>query len=71
MGSKGRSCCPTFSSTRECGRILTACGGGAVDRSARVAPQSERKRWNLEHVVLDLFSHFTMGKIQWSLSAHV
>ena len=26
---------------------------------------------NLEHVVLDLFSHFTMGKIQWSLSAHV
>ena len=26
---------------------------------------SERKRWNLEHVVLDLFSHFTLGKIQW------
>ena len=32
---------------------------------------SECKRWNLEHVVLDLFSHFTLGKIRWSLSAHV
>ena len=32
---------------------------------------SECKRWNLEHVVLDLFSHFTMGNIRWSLSAHV
>ena len=29
---------------------------------------SECKRWNLEHVVLDLFSHFTVGKVQvrWS-----
>ena len=26
---------------------------------------SECKRWNLEHVVLDLFSHFTLGKVQW------
>ena len=44
-------------------------------RSARVALQSlhlpharvdsESKRWKLEHVVLDLFSHFTLGKIQW------
>ena len=25
---------------------------------------SECKRWNLEHVVLDLFSHFTVGKVQ-------
>ena len=25
---------------------------------------SECKRWNLEHVVLDLFSHFTLGKVQ-------
>ena len=25
---------------------------------------SECKRWNLEHVVLDLFSHFTFGKVQ-------
>ena len=32
---------------------------------------SECKRWNLEHVILDLFSHFTMGNIRWSLSAHV
>ena len=25
---------------------------------------SECKRWNLEHVVLDLFLHFTLGKVQ-------
>ena len=25
---------------------------------------SECQRWNLEHVVLDLFSHFTLGKIR-------
>ena len=37
----------------------------------RVLVDFDCKRWNLEHVVLDLFSHFTMGKIQWSLSAHV
>ena len=42
-------------------------------REERAAPQSppharvdsECKRWNLEHVVLDLFSRFTLGKIQW------
>ena len=31
----------------------------------RVLVDSECKRWNLEHVVLDLFSHFTLGKIRW------
>ena len=27
---------------------------------------SECKRWNLEHVVLDLFSHFTVVQVRWS-----
>ena len=61
-------------------RILRACGKGAVGctRRACAAPQpplhhtrarfdSECKRWNLEHVVLDLFSHIKTGKIQWFL----
>ena len=29
--------------------------------------ESECKRLNLENVVLDLFSHFTLGKVQWLL----
>ena len=54
---------------------------GAVGCTQRAcaAPQStpharfdsECKRWNLEHVVLDLFSHLTVGNSRWSLSAHV
>ena len=48
-------------------------------RSARVVSwsppharvDSDCKRWNLEHVVLDLFSHLTLGNSRWSLSAHV
>ena len=51
-----------------------------ASRKERVLPHSPLpharfdsvcKRWNLEHVVLDLFSHFTMGNIRWSPSAHV
>ena len=55
---------------------LTACGQGAVGGTfhtccptahshTRVLVESERKRWNLEHVVLDLFSHCTLSKTQW------
>ena len=52
--------------------LLIACGKGAVGvphvlphsplPHARV--DSESKRWNLEHVVLDLFSHLTLGTVQ-------
>ena len=35
MGSTGRACCPTVSPTRECWRILTACGEGAVGSTFR------------------------------------
>ena len=76
VGSTGRACCPTVSPTPECWRILTACGEGAVGGTfhtccptahshTRMSVDSECKRWNLEHVVLDLFSHFTLGKVQW------
>ena len=34
-------------------------------RHTKVLVDFECKRWNLEHAVLDLLSHFTMGKIQW------
>ena len=34
-------------------------------RHTQLLVDSDCKRWNLEHVVLDLFSHFTLGKIQW------
>ena len=66
------------------GVFLRGCGSLAKARAAarkeRVLPHSpppharfdsECKRWNLEQVVLDLFSHFTFEKIRWSLSAHV
>ena len=48
-------------------------GGGCGRHVPHVLPHSplpharvdsECKRWNLEHVVLDLFSHFTLGKVQ-------
>ena len=29
-----------------------------------VLVESECKRWNVEHVVLDLFSHYTVSKVQ-------
>ena len=62
--------------TRECWHILTACGEGAVGGTfhtccptahfySSVSVDSECKRWNLEHVVLDLFSDIQTGKIQW------
>ena len=47
--------------------------GGCGRHVPQVLPQSplpharvdsECKRWNLEHVVLDLFTHFTVGKVQ-------
>ena len=54
--------------------LLTACGKGGCGRHVpHVLPHSpppharvvsECKRWNLEHVVLDVFSHFTVGKVQ-------
>ena len=65
---------PQPTPTREGWRILRACGKGAVDGTfhtccptahpphARV--DSECKRWHLEHVVLHLLSHFTLGKVQ-------
>ena len=48
-------------------------------RKERVLPHSPRHTrdlilsasdGNLEHVVLDLFSHLTLGNSMWSLSAH-
>ena len=33
-------------------------------KSWRFVAGEDVKRWNLEHVVLDLFSHFTLGKVQ-------
>ena len=49
--------------------LLRACGKGAVGGTAhshaRVSVDSECKRRNLEHVVLDRFSHIQTGKIQW------
>ena len=53
--------------------FLTACGKGTGRHVPHELPHSphpharvdsECKRWNLEHVVLDLFSHFTVGKVQ-------
>ena len=45
-----------------CGRHLPHMLPHSPLPHARV--DSECKRWNLEHVVLDLFSHFTVGKVQ-------
>ena len=60
---------------------LTACGEGlCAARKERVLPHSppqharfdsDCKRWDLVHVVLDLFSRVTFGKIRWSLSVRV
>ena len=44
------------------GGTFRTCCPTAHPPHARV--DSECKRWNLEHVVLDLFSHFTLGKVQ-------
>ena len=54
---------------------MTACEEGLwAAHKERVLPHSplpharfdsECKRWNLEHVVLDLLSHIKTGKIQW------
>ena len=57
-----------------CGRHVPHVLPHSPPPHARV--DSECKRWNLEHVVLDLFSHFTVGKVQvrWlfvSFVAHV
>ena len=74
MGSTGRACCPTahshtrvlayFESVWEggCGRHVPHVLLHSPPPHARV--DSECKGWNLEHVVLDLFSHFTLGKVQ-------
>ena len=60
--------------------LFRACGEGLwptrEERDATQSPPharfvSECKQWNLEHVVLDLFSHITLGNIRRSLSAHV
>ena len=75
VGCTRRACAaPQSTSTRGCWRILTACGKGSCGRHVpHVLPHSpppharvdsECKRWNLERVVLDLFSHFTLGKVQ-------
>ena len=55
-------------STREGWRILTVWVLWAA-REERVLPHSPppHERWNLEHVVLDLFSHMKTGKIKWFL----
>ena len=45
-----------------CGRHVPHVLPHGPPPHARV--DSECKRWNLEHVVLDLFSHFTLGKVQ-------
>ena len=45
-----------------CGRHVPHVLPHSPPPHARV--DSECKRWNLEHVVLDLFSHFTLGKVQ-------
>ena len=45
-----------------CGRHVPHVLPHSPPPHARV--DSECKRWNLEHVVLDLFSHFTVGKVQ-------
>ena len=45
-----------------CGRHVPHVLPRSQPPHARV--DSECKRWNLEHVVLDLFSHFTLGKVQ-------
>ena len=54
---------------RACGEGAVGCTGRAccltVPPHTRVLVDSECKRQNLEHVVPDLFSHFTVGKIQW------
>ena len=67
-------CCPTvhlhtrvlayFDSVWEggCGRHVPHVLPHSPPPHARV--DSECKRWNLERVVLDLFSHFTLGKVQ-------
>ena len=44
------------------GGTFHTCCPTAHPPHARV--DSECKRWNLEHVVLDLFSHITVGKVQ-------
>ena len=46
----------------DCGRHVPHVLPHSPPPHARV--DSECKRWNLEHVVLDLFSHFTLGKVQ-------
>ena len=59
--------------------LLRACGEGAVAAQERRAAQQsllpharfDSECVNLEHVLFDLFSHFTLGEIRWSLSAHV
>ena len=55
----------TFESVWEGGCVLH--GKGVLPHSPRshARVDSERKRWNLEHVVLDLFSPIQTSKIQW------
>ena len=47
---------------RGCGRNVPHVLPHSPPPHARV--DSECKRWKKEHVVLDLFSHFTLGKVQ-------
>ena len=61
---------------RQCQRMLffsfESVREGAAGRALLVSPpharvHSECKRWNLEHVVLDLFSHFTLVRFSGCL----
>ena len=74
MGSTGRACRASLPHTRVLAYFDSVWGGGCGWHVPHVLPHSplpharvdsECKRWNLEHVVLDLFSHFTVGKVQW------